>query len=469
MGLDDLPPDVYPILFNHLLYRPLARLALTNAVWAQRALQMVTTPSVALALAEEIIAAAQSFDDLDAVIQRIARHDHIELVHFDLNDFRFPQAHKTFLCERTMSDRRVWRTYVWRDAVKHEIPYECRIEVLTSTTQMLASAKAVIPSCVRLRTPQVDDVSDNLSQLLVATTLRLPPVTFLDVCQPWFKPLALLRSRIPIDWYRDKGIPFGVPSTTPYDIACARAKSLRRNEWTPAQLAQLIAIGLASHHTETDWSEPSMIAIMLSREFPPGPASPEPQAISEQTNAVLQLVMPPHALTSQSTWFHFICSDVYANNAYGTPHLPSSRAWSPLLYLAPQDSRRRLNVDPLVAHAATLALPSFYRLVEVAAEQHLLYNDDSVDWHYVDACDEYSGPEECFRAFLHEFIAQWAGKVNFPAAFSCFDQAYVCKMLDVVLDEDVKDLLGRDALAWIQSANCSQTTALICDALARKS
>ena len=119
-----------------------------------------------------------------------------------------------------------------------------------------------------------------------------------------------------------------------------------------------------------------MIAIMLNREFPPieRSAQTEPQAISEQTNAVLQLLKPPHASTSQSTWFHFICSDVYyATIEYSNP------SWTPLLYLAPQDSRRRLNVDLLVAHAATLALPSFYRLVEVAAEHNHLYVEN-VDW-----------------------------------------------------------------------------------------
>lgn len=468
--LDDVPADVDPILFKHLLYRPLARLALTNSAWAQRALPMVIVPSHSFASAEEMIASAHSFEELDAVVQLIARHCYIELVHFDLDDFRFPRAERSFLTVRNGYGDSMfghgWGTYAWRDTdtgqtVNHELHKlgSYPIRDLTSMTEMFAAAKRVILSCVRLRfTPSQGtdfqtDLSDQLSQLLVATTVRLPPLDFLQVCQPWFKPFDLMRSCI-TQTYRHQI--HSITTNTPYDVALALAKNLRRDQWTPDQLAQLIVIGLTSHHTEY-WSEPSMIATLLNREFPPSDFAAS-RVISEETLAVLQLARPAHALTSQSVWFHFICSDVTARCQRGEPRK------IPIVVLL--DSAGRLNVEPLVAHAATLPLPSFYRLIEVAVEEQQQYVDavsEGEGWQE-DIC---SGPEECFHAFLRAFIAEWAGEVSFPSAFSHSEQANVCEMLASKLPEEAVDLLGRDALAWIRNANCSKTTAIISDALAR--
>ena len=86
--LDDVPADADQLIFNELLYRPLARLALTNASWARRVLPMVGVPSQAIRQAKASILEAASFDDLDRIVRAVERHPHVVVHSFDIDDFR---------------------------------------------------------------------------------------------------------------------------------------------------------------------------------------------------------------------------------------------------------------------------------------------------------------------------------------------------------------------------------------------
>ena len=467
--LDDLPADVDRAIFSHLTIRSLVQLALTSGEWARRVLPMVIVPSKELSSTKALVSAAASFEDLDAVLQGISVHPYIQLGQgFTLEDFQDP-VDDTCFRRNNYSAAPSWDYYEWPsrrvrgfDTEPMRFYLRQSIKDLTSTSEMLSAAKEVVLQCIVMRTPPDEAIgstgsplSAQIMDLLIATTLRLPPELFLEQCKPWFETFDLQCAQGPrhhrLEWR----------SFTAESVAIALSKSLRRREWTPALSAQLIAIGLASSHGAR-WSQPCLIATLLNRQFP------RPRGVglllSQPIAEVLQIAMPPQLPESQCTWFHFICSDLLWGDFDEDKRAHYAEEKQP--YFEPlQDRSLKLNVEPLIAHATTLPLPAFYRLVEVAVETAEPYSDAAWgDWEH---CDEYDNPEDCFRAFLRAFIVGWTQAVNFPVAFPITEQAEICNLLAEKIPTKVKDLLGRDVLAWIKNAQSTQTVDIICDAFMR--
>lgn len=433
--LDELPAELSAIVLEHLSYGALARLALTNRVWAARVAPTVIEVLKQHAALVIRVGEATTFDELEAAETWVQNHPRMQSYNpFGggepfASDFRAPHAatyisggvrEPAFSRKTRHGAQDSWYTY--RDASRME--YQ-ELKDLDDRQQLLAAAKYYLKDSLRFLKEY--GPPDEYQKLFNATVLRLSPEEFLILGGKMLKEATALpgerffvegegRSFFPLGEWKSHSLP-------------AAASLLRRAEWTPAQL---IKLGELSFDLE-EYSE-LIEGSWMKHEFKD---KLRPGVIDEFEN----LLQPRALADSQNFWFHIFSKTEVDNDCVN--------------FVPPDDGTPE---PELVSHATTLNFAALTSLLKVAVDEVETYAEN----------DEFEeDPQEGYD-FVGKLLIEWARRVQFPAG--CLDRADLNDLIAMIAaqPEWLKKRLARESLVWIDeliSADQHDRAQSVCRAL----
>ena len=427
--LESLPEELWYIVLTHSDLRALARLALTNRLWALRvrpaAYFRCSSPFV-----YELITKAQD-QQLAKVLTFVEARYGLTLSEDELCRFATGLNGSTHNKEQRAA------------LLSGKGRAEQMAMLVTRFGSMSGSDKDTLARrlCQPVSSPHFE-CDDNQAKcyLITAITLRLSPAEIIALAQDW----------------QARG--FDLSYEQLHDMSQAMARSLSRAEWTPQQLAQFWTILLDKAAAQDLFREIRSFGLQQVGAvigLPAGAAALLQLACCTQQVGEVVACLPSTPLERAAALFYLHCCEHAENAEHGFWLIDE---WGDATNrLAASLARMQLGVSA-ICHVLHLIVQLAQLEQEEAMEQAFQVNlswDDEIE----------SSPK--YHNFLVQFLRAWSTAAEYPTAFDYNDKA---KLLNFVhsLGPEPKAALAPVVLEWILSAQPTGFVGYACRAMKAK-
>ena len=400
--LESLPEELWYIVLTHSDIDALARLALTNRLWALRVRPAVSFPC-STPFVYELITEAED-ERVAKVLSFVEVRYGITLSDYQLGIFA------TGLNEESFYNAAYHNAFAQRAALLAGKGRAEQMAMLaTRFGSMLEIEKQEVAKCFcqEVSSGLPGDVRTAKLYLTTAITLRLSPAEIIALAQDW------------------AGFDLTVSSSTTWlPLAQAMQCSLSRAEWMPQQLAQLWTILLDEEEGDLYRQIESIGLLQVGAVIglPAGAAALLQLSCCTQQVEEVVACLPSSPLERAAALFYLHCCVRDESAEHGISLIDN--------FLGPAliDNATNLLAASLVRMRSGVSAVChvLHLVVQLAQlEQEAMAMENYYDERYPQAAEVFGGPGSDMNHFLVQFLRAWSMAAGYPTAFDYADQ---CKL-----------------------------------------